>query len=102
MAETNNSVSVTLSGVTEVSGQLTNLATNIQATLNAIKATVGMVAEGAINGDAPGELINQYTALHAVLCTYPERLTDMAASLSKSGDIYQAVDAEATDAASGK
>lgn len=102
MAETNNSVSVTLSGVTEVSGQLTNLATNIQTTLNAIKATVDAVAEGAINGDAPGELINQYTALHAALCTYPERLTDMAASLAKSGDIYQAVDAEATEAASGK
>ena len=102
MAETNNSVSVTLSGVTEVSGQLTNLATNIQTTLNAIKATVDAVADGAINGDAPGELISHYTTLHASLCTYPERLTDMATSLSKSGDIYQAVDTEATEAASQK
>lgn len=101
MAGTNNSVSVTLSGVTEVSRQLTSLAENIQTTLNAIKATVETVADGAINGEAPGELINQYTSLHVTLSTYPERLTEMATSLAKSGDIYQAVDAKATDAASG-
>ena len=59
------------------------------------------MADGAINGEAPGELIDQYTSLHVTLCTYPERLSEMATCLANSGDIYLAVDAKATDAASG-
>lgn len=101
MAEMNSSVSVSLGGVSEVSGQLTNLAVNIQTTLDAIKATVEMVADGAISGEAPGELINTYTGLHTTLCTYPERLTSMAGSLAKSGDIYKSVDTSAVNAAKG-
>lgn len=101
MAESNSSVSVTLSGVSDISAQLNSLADNIQTTLDRIKATVSSVADGAINGDAPGALITEYEVLNSALITYPARLADMAATLSQSGDIYEAVDTAAATAASG-
>lgn len=98
MAEKVN-VSVGLDEVSKVAGDLETLSQNISTTLGNLYTTVGTVTDGAINGQAPGTLINTYESIHTKLATYPKTLSTLATNLSKSGNIYDSIDSAASSAA---
>lgn len=99
MAEQVN-VSVGLSDVAKVAGDLAQLSQDILKTLTDIHTTVGTVADGAINGQAPGSLITTYEDIHTKLSTYPPTLDTLATNLQTSGNIFEAIDTAASTAAS--
>lgn len=85
----------------EVSNQLNSLATDIDTTLSDIQSVVSIVAEGAIYGSAADSFIAEYEELHNTLVTYPQRLNEMANTLSKATEGYQNVNASAGSAVTG-
>lgn len=99
MAEQAKNVSVELDDVAKVSGNLSSLATGINNVLGRIYNTVSEVANGAINGTAPGTLIDTYEAISDKLKTYPTTLQTLSENLSTSGNIFNSVDSSASSAA---
>lgn len=98
MAEGTNVV-VGLDDVSRVAGELETLAQEITTTLNNLYTTVGTVADGAINGTAPGTLIDTYEAIHSKLETYPTTLSTLATNLSTTGNIFDSIDSAASTSA---
>lgn len=93
-------ITVELDDVTRVAGNLAQLADDIEKVLGSIYSTISEVADGAINGTAPTSLIDTYDQINEKLSTYVPTLQTLSENLTTSGDIFNTIDQDASNAAS--